>query len=76
MALQQQGFEVADSATNFLWVRPLAKSAQEFVEQLRESKLLVRYFPGNATCEYIRITVGTDEQMERLLDAIQEIAYR
>lgn len=76
MALQQQGFEVADSATNFLWVRPSARPARELVERLRESKLLVRYFPGNATCEYIRITIGTDEQMERLLEAIQEITHR
>ncbi len=66
------GFVVAPSETNFLWVKPpAALSARALFERLRAERIFVRHFPGGRTDGHLRITVGTDAQMERLFDAIQ-----
>ena len=44
--------------------------AADLFAQLREKKFLVRYFPGPRTGDFLRITVGSDEQMDALLAAI------
>jgi histidinol-phosphate aminotransferase len=67
------GFDVLPSDTNFLMVRPPCRGAVELFETLREQGILVRYFPGERTGEYIRITVGTDDEVDRLLAAVTSI---
>ncbi len=67
LALREKRFEVAPSETNFLWVRPSDRDAAGLFERLREQKILVRYFPGARTGEWLRITVGTDPEMDKLL---------
>lgn len=69
-ALLARGFEVAPTAANFLWARPPGGHAAALFEALRGRKVLVRYFPGARTGEHLRITIGTDEQMTRLLAEI------
>ncbi|MBP7830903.1 MAG: histidinol-phosphate transaminase [Kiritimatiellae bacterium] len=69
-ALRRRGFEVGPSESNFLWVRPVRRAAKELYEALRERKILVRYFPGARTGEYLRITVGADAEMDALLKAL------
>lgn len=66
-ALRERGWQVLDSATNFLWSRPPRKPAAEVFELLRSKKVFVRYFPGERTKNYLRITIGTDAQMDALL---------
>jgi histidinol-phosphate aminotransferase len=70
--LTRRGFEVCKSETNFLWVRPVKMKAQAVFEQLKAAAVLIRYFPGERTGEYVRITVGTDEEINRLLDVLPE----
>jgi histidinol-phosphate aminotransferase len=66
-------FEVAPSAANFLWVRPRAGTAEAWFRALRDEKILVRHFPGPRTGAWLRITVGTEKQMETLCDAVERI---
>jgi histidinol-phosphate aminotransferase len=72
--LQQMGFEVPASDTNFLFARvPEGTQAEALFQTLKEREMFIRYFPGDLTGDFLRITVGTDEQMDRFLSALQEI---
>ena len=68
-ALTELGCEVAESQTNFLWLKPTRLSANEFFDGLRDNQILVRYFPGPVTGAYIRVTIGLDSEMDALLVA-------
>jgi len=72
--LERMGFRVFPSETNFLWVKPPRISAADLYRRLREQNILVRYFPGGRTQDYLRITIGTDEQMQALIDAARGLA--
>lgn len=69
-ALRKRGWHVCVSATNFLWTRPAGATAEQAFALLRGKKIVVRHFPGPSTGEYLRITVGTDDQMNSLLAAL------
>ncbi|MEA3471496.1 MAG: histidinol-phosphate transaminase, partial [Thermodesulfobacteriota bacterium] len=56
--LSRRGIEMFPSETNFLWVKPAGREAGELFERLREDGIFVRYFPGELTGAYLRITVG------------------
>ncbi len=71
--LEQRGFVCLDSRTNFLFVRHQMKPAGILFEELRKRKIFVRHFGGERVRDYLRITIGTDEQMDRLLEALDEI---
>lgn len=66
--LETRGWTILPSATNFLFAKPPAPmEAAEMFATLREKHLYVRYFPGPTTGQWLRITIGTDEQMDQLL---------
>lgn len=65
--LERMGFKVYDSAANFLWVECAGGRAKQYFEALRGGKVLVRYFPGPRTGDFIRVTVGTDEEAGEFL---------
>lgn len=67
------GFDVPVSAANFLFVRPGQIGASELYNNLRNQGILVRYFNKPRICEYLRISIGTDEQMDALMNAIRKI---
>lgn len=70
-ALQARGFEVLDSATNFLFARvPSGVDAETLFNQLKARQVYVRYFPGAITGDFLRITIGTPEQMDRFLQEL------
>jgi histidinol-phosphate aminotransferase len=71
--LQRLGFDVTPSQANFVWARPPRGGAQTVFEELRAQGVLVRYFPGPRTGDYLRITVGTDGEIDRLLTLLGEI---
>ena len=69
--LEGRGWSVLPSATNFLFAKPPAgKAAADLFAALREKHIYVRYFPGPKTGDWMRITIGTDEQVKTLLDAL------
>lgn len=72
-ALTALGFVVMPSEANFVWTRPPAgRDAATVFAMLRQANVLVRYFPGEKTGAFLRITVGTDEQIDRLLQVLRE----
>jgi histidinol-phosphate aminotransferase len=71
--LARMGFAVCPSDTNFLWVKPAKISAADLFKKLRDKKILVRYFPAEVTRDYLRITIGTDEQMDQLLAVLSKL---
>ena len=72
-ALKEMSFWVGRSHTNFLLVKP-PTDAQTLYQQLKTQKILIRYFNEPGLNDKLRITVGTPEQNQRLLDAIKQLA--
>ena len=71
--LNQMGFRVIPSKTNFLFAKYPGFSGRKLYEELKAKGILVRYFAGGRTADYIRITIGTDAQMEKFIEIIREI---
>ena len=70
--LRALGFTVLPSLTNFLCVTHPKKDAPGIFEYLRQKNIFIRYFKLPRIDNYLRITVGTDEQMDRLVAALKE----
>jgi histidinol-phosphate aminotransferase len=69
--LEARGFAVIPSSTNFLFARvPEGQDARSLFEALKAKRIYIRYFPGDLTGRYLRITIGTEEQMDRFLEAV------
>ncbi len=66
-------FEVVDSKANFLFLKPLHVDAAYLYEQLKIRGIYVRFFNKPVINGYIRVTVGTDEEMRALIQAVKEI---
>ncbi|MBF2027733.1 MAG: histidinol-phosphate transaminase [Oscillatoriales cyanobacterium C42_A2020_001] len=70
LELKQLGFQVWDSQTNFLLVQPPQSNAEAIYLELKEHGILVRYFNQPGLDDKLRITVGTDEQNQILIEAL------
>lgn len=68
--LKQLGFRLWDSQTNFLLAQPPKGNAEQIYLALKERGILVRYFKKPGLEDKLRITVGTDEQNQILLEAL------
>jgi histidinol-phosphate aminotransferase len=71
--LKALGFEMTDSKANFLFARYPGKSGGELYSHLKAKGILVRHFDKPRISDYLRITIGTDDQMEKLVGALKEI---
>ncbi len=71
--LQQLGFEVLPSAANFVFTRHPSYDAAELFAKLRERAILVRYFSAIRIDQFLRITIGTQAEIEALVSALNEI---
>ncbi|MBO6138199.1 MAG: histidinol-phosphate transaminase [Lachnospiraceae bacterium] len=71
--LKDRGFEFADSSTNFIFASNPRYHASEIFEKLKKKGIYVRYFNKPRISEYLRISVGTDEQMDVFIRALDEI---
>ena len=71
--LKTLGFTVLDSKTNFLFVKTDKVSGKALYEGLKARGVLVRHFSGERIQDYVRVTVGTKEQMEIFLAKTKEI---
>jgi histidinol-phosphate aminotransferase len=74
LQLHELGFEHSPSEANFVFVKPAARNvAAAVVDALREQRILVRYYDRDPIAGWFRITVGTRDQHERLLEVLKEI---
>ncbi len=73
LQLEDLGFEVLPSQANFLFVRHPAHDAAQLAAALRGHKVLVRHFAQPRIDQYLRISIGTPAQCERLLEALDAI---
>lgn len=71
--LEEMGFDVKDSQTNFLFASHCTVPAKDIFEKLKKRHIYVRYFDKERIRNYLRITVGTETQMDRFLQAVREI---
>lgn len=71
--LRELGFTFTDSRTNFIFAKPSKVSAVELFDELKKRNIYVRYFTAPRVNEYLRITIGTDEEMEHFYEAVEEI---
>lgn len=69
-ALLKIGFEIPESHANFLFAAPPDGDGENCFRYLRENAVLVRYFKGDVTGRYIRITIGTPEENRRVLELL------
>lgn len=72
-ALGGQGFEVLPSAANFVFARHPGRDAAALAAGLRERGIIVRHFRHPRIDQFLRITVGTDEQCAVLIQALAEL---
>ncbi|MEE1050965.1 MAG: histidinol-phosphate transaminase, partial [Lachnospiraceae bacterium] len=71
--LRELGFVFPDSHTNFVFAGHPDYPAKDLFMALRERRIFVRYFSKPRICDYLRITIGTDYQMDAVLAALREI---
>jgi histidinol-phosphate aminotransferase len=68
--LAKRGFEVLPSAANFIFARHPQRDAAQVAAHLREQGVIVRHFKQERIAQHLRISVGTPEQNQALLDAL------
>ena len=81
--LERRGWDVLPSESNFVFAKPPAergsgplsasRKAASIFSALRERNIFVRYFRGPKTGDRLRVTIGTDIQMKKLLKALNEL---
>ena len=82
-ALEKRGWDVLPSEANFIFARPpvkrgsgvlaASKVAEKVFTELRARNIFIRYFKGPKTGDRVRISIGTDVQMKRVLREIDDI---
>ena len=68
--LQAKGFEVLPSAANFIFTRHPQHDAAGIAAKLREQGVIVRHFKQERIAQFLRISIGTPEQNQALLDGL------
>lgn len=71
--LAARGFEITQSDANFLFVKCPYCSGRDFYKKLKERGILVRYLGGERTEDYVRVTVGSDCEMDSFIKAADGI---
>ena len=70
--LRELGFVFEDSKTNFIFVRHERVPAEELFGFLKKKGIYVRYFRQPRISNYLRITIGTDEEMDTLTEELRQ----
>ena len=71
--LRDLGLEVLPSKTNFLFVHAGSVGGEKMYLELKKRAILVRHFPAQRTKDYVRVTIGTPEQMDVFIAAVKAI---
>jgi len=69
--LKELGFEFQDSMSNFVFATHPKYKATELQQYLRDNKILVRHFNAKRIDNYLRISVGTDDQAKKLIETLR-----
>jgi len=73
LSMQSFGFTVLPSSANFLFIKVPGIGGAELFSALREKGILVRHFNKDKIADYLRVSIGTDEEMDRFLETCKEI---
>ena len=74
--MQKLGFSFPDSKANFIFASHKEVPAKEIFEAAKEHKIYVRYFAKPRIDNYLRISIGTREEMQKLLDFLTDYLNR
>lgn len=72
-AMRKMGFNVLNSSSNFIFASHNSYPAVEIYKKLKEKKILVRHWNKEKISNYLRISVGTDAEMDLLLENMSKI---
>jgi len=72
-ALRRRGFAIPDSKANFIFAKHVMLDGETIYRKLKERGVLVRHFTRPIIADYNRISIGTREQMQTLIDKLDEI---
>ena len=75
-ALEVRGFTVLPSSANFIFAKSDRISGGELYRKLKENGILVRWFDRDRIRDFVRVTIGSREQMVVLIDTIDRIGLR
>lgn len=70
--LRELGFQFPDSKSNFIFATHPKEEAKDLFEALKKADIYVRFFGGERVNQYLRITIGTQEEMEMLIAFLKE----
>ena len=71
--LTKLGFHILPSQTNFILVQPPLFPAKDWLQKLRDKKILVRWFNAPQVKDYLRITIGTQAEAKILVKTVRRI---
>ena len=71
--LESLGFEVLPSSANFVFAKHPEHDAEKLFQALRERNIIIRHFSNERISQFLRISIGTDEEMTSLIHALKEI---
>lgn len=73
--LEKLGFTCIPSCANFIFAKSDDISGNDLYLKLKEKGVLIRHFSSPLICEYNRITIGTQEEMETFIEKVKECLY-
>ena len=73
--LEELDFTVLPSKANFIFVKTDRLDGGELYRKLKEKGILVRHFTNPRICQYNRVTIGTQAQMQTLVNTVKEVLY-
>ncbi len=71
--LKSIGFKVIDSKANFIFISPPSVKASTLFQKLRENGVLVRYFNKARIEDYLRVSIGSEEDMDVFIDVVKRL---
>ena len=74
--MKKLGFKVLNSSANFIFISHKDIYAGDLYKELKENGVLVRYFSKDRIDNYLRVTIGTDEEMGIFIEKLEEIIFQ
>ncbi len=74
--LKKLGFKVLNSSANFIFISHKDIYAGDLYKQLKENGVLVRYFSKDRIDNYLRVTIGTNEEMETFIEKLEKLLQK